>query len=64
MSSLKIFTVVILSVMFGFGTWYLVIWFLTNESDPFKWSMFVKIIFLLMGGVSTESTIKNIENRN
>ena len=48
----------------GYGAWYLIIWFLTNESNPFLWNLFPKVVFLIMGGLATNNIISHIENKN
>ena len=68
MESFKIFVFLIIKLILvvsvGYGTWYLIIWFLMNESNPFEWSLLAKIIFLIMGGLSTNNIINHIENKN
>mgnify|MGYP003704882859 CR=1 FL=1 len=44
-----------LSLILGFGVWYLIIWFFTNQSNPFFWSQFCKIMYVLCGGFASES---------
>jgi hypothetical protein len=45
----------ILCVATGYGFWYLTMWFFTNQSDLFQWSVFVKVLYFLFGMVSSES---------
>lgn len=62
MNRLVVLICIILSFVVGFGQWYLMTWFLTSESDPLKWSIIVKIVYLIFSGLSTESLQKIILN--
>lgn len=68
MESFKIFVFLIIKLILvvtvGYGVWYLIIWFLMNESNPFQWNLVSKIIFLIMGGLATNNVINHIENKN
>ena len=54
----------------GFGEWYLITWFLTNQQDPTQWKLSVKIIYLIFAMVASDLlqkaeikiTIKNKKN--
>lgn len=43
------------SFMFGFGFWYLTMWMFTMEENPLVWSVVNKVIFLLLGIISTST---------
>jgi hypothetical protein len=68
MESFKIFVFLIIKLILvvtvGYGVWYLIIWFLMNESNPLQWNLLSKIIFLIMGGLATNNVINHIENKN
>ena len=56
----------ILCVIVGFLQWYLIVWFLTNQNDPFQWRLSIKIIYLILSMVSSEVYQKaelNIKNK-
>jgi hypothetical protein len=42
------------SLLFGFGVWYLIFWFVSTESNAFTWSLFMKILYLLLSYSTTE----------
>jgi ABC-type arginine transport system permease subunit len=52
----------VLCFVVGFGEWYLITWFITSESDPLKWNMVAKIIYLIFSGLTTEGLQKMIIN--
>lgn len=57
----------LLCFVFGFGQWYLMTWFLTSESDPLKWNMVVKVVYLIFSGYTTDALQKlatNSVNKN
>jgi hypothetical protein len=43
----------IVSLIVGFGFWYLIMWMYTTENLPILWSTINKTIFLLLGVVMT-----------
>jgi multisubunit Na+/H+ antiporter MnhE subunit len=48
----------ILGFVFGFGIWYLIFWFITNDPNLFAWHWAVKIIYLFISFSSTSASIK------
>jgi len=36
------------SVIIGVGSWYLIGWFLSNQPNPLQWTIFGKIVFLVL----------------
>ena len=38
----------IASILIGFGSWYLIGWFLTNQPNPLLWWTIGKILFLIL----------------
>jgi hypothetical protein len=49
---------VLISLIFGFGVWYLILWFITAEPNLFIWGMWTKIFYLFFGGIATEAIAK------
>ena len=58
----------VLCFVVGFGEWYLMTWLLTSESDPLKWGILVKIVYLIFSALTTQGMqnliINNISNKN
>jgi multisubunit Na+/H+ antiporter MnhE subunit len=55
---IKLFFKVIVSLVFGFGFWYLILWFITAEPNLFIWTMWTKIFYIFFGGIATEAIAK------
>ena len=55
---MKIITILI-SLILGFSIWYLLGWFVSNESNMFLWPMYGKITYIFLSYVSA-NTIANI----
>jgi hypothetical protein len=36
------------SLIIGCGAWYLIGWFLSNQPNPLLWSLFGKIVYLVL----------------
>ena len=53
--------IILFSALFGFGVWYLVLWFLTNQPDPLQWSILTKIIYLFLGWAAMIGVAQAIE---
>jgi hypothetical protein len=51
---------IILCIIIGYGEWYLIMWFITKQSNPLEWSLFTKIMYLLFAMTWVES-IRNTE---
>ena len=60
MELLKMFLIFLMCFTFGFGAWYLIIWFLTTEQNLFLWPWYVKLIYLILGFSSTSSTVEQV----
>lgn len=57
MDMLKLAGLMLVSLVFGFGFWYLIFWFLTNEPNLFMWHWLTKTLYLLfsfssIGGIA------------
>lgn len=57
---IKALLIFLLGFMIGFGFWYLVIWFLTTESNLFTWHWGVKIIYIFLSFSATSASIKSL----
>ena len=51
---------IFLCIIISYGEWYLIVWFLTKQSNPIQWSLFSKIMYLLFAMFEAE-TIRNAE---
>jgi multisubunit Na+/H+ antiporter MnhE subunit len=58
MDYIKVLLLFILGVIFGFGLWYLIFWFVTNESNLFEWHWGTKVVYLIFSFASTSGTIE------
>ena len=50
----------ILSTTLGFGFWYMVGWFITNEQNPFSWAWYGKIVYLVFAFTSATHTMDKL----
>ena len=48
-SILKNILIILFSLTMGFGVWYLIIWFITLNINPFEWGLLTKLIYLILG---------------
>jgi hypothetical protein len=51
---LKKILIISSSLLFGFGVWYLIFWFILVNPNAFEWSIFSKILYLLLSYSTTE----------
>jgi hypothetical protein len=49
-----------LGAVVGFVFWYLIFWFVSNDSDPFKWHWITKIAYLLLSFAAASGIIQAI----
>lgn len=61
MNIIKTILVFLVSTVLGFGCWYLVFWFITNETNAFLWNWAAKVIYLLLGYAASLNIIQAIE---
>jgi len=47
-----ILLVIIFSFIISFGFWYLIIWFITGNIDLFTWNWWVKLVYLILAGLT------------
>lgn len=57
---MKTLLLMILSVIFGFGFWYLIFWFITNEPNLFLWHWLTKILYLLFSMTSCQGIYEGL----
>jgi hypothetical protein len=58
LDTLKVILIFLFGVLISFGSWYLIFWFLTGESDMFTWYWGVKLIYLIFGYSSLRSVLE------
>ena len=59
MESIKLIFLLLFSILIGFGLWYLVFWFLSNEPNLFQWHWASKIFYLLFAVSSSNGIFEN-----
>ncbi len=57
MVTIKVLFLFLLGFVFGFGFWYLIFWFVSNEPNMFVWHWVTKIVYLFFGFSSTTGII-------
>jgi hypothetical protein len=55
---LKKITELILTFLISFGFYYLIGWFISNEPNLFIWSIFGKIVYLILSGLMILKVLK------
>jgi len=60
---MKSILLLIISVLFGFGIWYVIFWFVSNESNLFMWHWVTKIVYLILSFAASEGIFKGV-NQN
>lgn len=60
---MKSILLLIISVLFGFGIWYVIFWFVSNESNLFMWHWVTKIVYLILSFTASEGIFKGV-NQN
>ena len=63
-SILKNMLIILFSLTMGFGVWYLIIWFITLNVNPFEWGLLTKLIYLILGYSSSEVTRETLRKNN
>jgi hypothetical protein len=54
---LKVISLFLLGILFGFGFWYLIFWFVSNQPNMFEWHWVTKIVYLFFSFSSTSGII-------
>ncbi len=57
---IKLIFVMIFSIIFGFGFWYLIFWFITTISNLFIWHWVTKIIYILFSITSSQGIFQGL----
>jgi hypothetical protein len=52
---IKVISILLFGILFSFGGWYLIFWFLTGEPDLFGWFWWVKLLYLIFSFSSLSS---------
>jgi zinc transporter ZupT len=63
MEKFKVLLTLLLSLILAFGIWYIMFWFLLNESNMFMWSTFSKVIYLILSFLSASGIAENLDNK-
>jgi hypothetical protein len=58
---MKIFLILLASITFGFGFWYLMFVFITKQPNLIEWHWLTKIVYLFFSFASTEGIIGTIK---
>lgn len=57
METIKVIFLFLLGFIFGFGFWYLIFWFVSNQPNLFEWHWVTKILYLMFAFSSTTGTL-------
>jgi multisubunit Na+/H+ antiporter MnhE subunit len=57
MALIKTLFLFLIGFIFGFGFWYLIFWFVSNEPNMFQWHWITKIAYLLFSFSATTGII-------
>lgn len=58
---MKIFLILLASIMFAFGFWYLMFFFISKEPNLIEWHWLTKIVYLFFSFASAEGVVKGIK---
>lgn len=58
METFKLIISLFLSLILGFGVWYLIFWFVSAEVNLFLWGPWTKIFYLFLGFSSSSQILK------
>jgi len=58
---MKIFLILLASIMFSFGFWYLMFFFISKEPNLLEWHWLTKIVYLFFSFASAEGVLKGIK---
>lgn len=51
---------ILFSLSLGFGIWYLIFWFVSNEQNAYTWSTGTKIFYVILSILTSETMLKNL----
>lgn len=57
MEALKVIFLFLIGFIFGFGFWYLIFWFVSNQPNLFEWHWITKIIYLVLSFGATSGIL-------
>jgi hypothetical protein len=60
MYGIRVVFAIIFASIISFGLWYLVGWFISNESNIFIWPFYGKIIYLFFAFITFNGTVSEI----
>jgi hypothetical protein len=60
MEIVKNILVLVLSIAFGSGIWYVIFWFISNEPNLFVWHWVTKILYLLFAASSSQGIFEGL----
>jgi hypothetical protein len=60
METFKTILLFAFGLLFGFGFWYLIFWFITVEPNLFVWHWVTKIVYLFFSFASTSGVINGL----
>jgi hypothetical protein len=52
--------IILFSLSMGFGLWYLIFFFVSNEKNAFVWSLGTKIFYVILSILTSEAMLKNL----
>jgi hypothetical protein len=64
MEVVKNILLLLLCIVFGSGIWYLIFWFVSNESNLFMWHWGTKIVYLILAGSSAQGTFEGLTKKS
>lgn len=63
MAFFKATLVLLLSIVIGFGFWYLVGWFVSNQPNATLWPWYGKLVYLFFGWQSMGGSIDYLSSK-
>jgi hypothetical protein len=58
MEIIKLLLLLLLSLIYGFGVWYLIFWFVSAESNLFIWGPWTKVFYMFFGLILSNKILK------
>jgi hypothetical protein len=52
--------IILFSLSMGFGLWYLIFFFVSDEKNAFVWSLGTKIFYVILSILTSEAMLKNL----
>jgi multisubunit Na+/H+ antiporter MnhE subunit len=60
MSLKKLLIMTVLSLLFGFTSWYLVFSFLASDFNPLDWSVWLKVFYLICSLITANALLRRV----